>query len=350
MSQNEDISFMRRCLQLAMLGRGNVSPNPMVGAVIVHRGRIIGEGFHCCYGEAHAEVNAVASVQERSLLAESTLYVSLEPCSHYGKTPPCAELIIRHRIPRVVVGCLDPYPEVSGRGVALLREAGIEVETGVLEEECRALNRTFMTYQWKRRPFITLKWAQSADGFIDRLRSVEEPAARLSDEISLVWVHRLRTECDAILVGTNTVIADNPTLTARLWCGHSPLRIVLDRHGRIPATAKLFTDGLPTLVVTNKETDLSHLSSGVEVLRLAPDEEPIPLLLAELYRRRVQHLVVEGGSELLRSFIEKSLWEEVRVEHVLINVGSGVSAPSCVENPERVEACGDAQIAWYRNR
>ncbi len=350
MIQNEDITFMRRCLQLAALGRGNVAPNPMVGAVIVHRGRIIGEGFHRCYGEAHAEVNAVASVREPSLLAESTLYVSLEPCSHYGKTPPCAELIIRHRIPRVVVGCLDPFPEVSGRGVALLREAGVEVVTGVLEEECRALNRTFMTYQLKQRPFITLKWAQSADGFIDRLRSVEEPATRLSDDISSVWVHRLRTECDAILVGTNTAFADNPTLTARLWCGHSPLRVVLDRHGRLPATAKLFTDGHPTLVITDKNTPLPGFPQGVEVLRLAPEEEAIPALLAELYRRRVQHLLVEGGSELLQSFIAKNLWDEARIEQAPINLGEGVPAPALTENPTQIELCGDAQIAWYENR
>ena len=223
-----DAVFMRRCLQLASLGRGHVSPNPMVGAVVVHRGQIIGEGYHRCYGQPHAEVNAINSVRDAGLLPECTLYVSLEPCSHYGKTPPCADLIVQKKIPRVVVGCLDPFPKVSGQGVARLREAGVEVVTGVLEEECKALNRTFMTCQIDERPFVTLKWAQSRDGYIDRIRKPGEPAIRISDDVSSVWVHRLRAEADAILVGTNTAVADNPSLTTRLWYGRSPLRIVLD--------------------------------------------------------------------------------------------------------------------------
>ncbi len=350
MNQNRDITFMHRCLQLAALGRGNVSPNPMVGAVIVHRGQIIGEGFHRRCGEAHAEVNAVASVKDKSLLADSTIYVSLEPCSHYGKTPPCAELIICHRIPRVVVGCLDPFPEVSGRGVARLREAGIEVITGVLEEECKALNRTFMTYQLKQRPFVTLKWAQSADGFIDRLRSTEELAAQISDEVSSVWVHRLRAECDAILVGTNTAVADNPTLTTRLWHGGAPLRVVLDLQGRISPAAKLFTDELPTLVITGCDTDYPKLPASVEVVHLAPGEEVVSGLLNLLYRRRVQHLLVEGGSMLLRSFIEQGTWDEARVETAPISFGTGVAAPLFEVKPVRIETCGAAQIAWYENR
>ena len=228
-----DAVFMRRCLQLASLGRGHVSPNPMVGAVVVHRGQIIGEGYHRCYGQPHAEVNAINSVRDAGLLPECTLYVSLEPCSHYGKTPPCADLIVQKKIPRVVVGCLDPFPKVSGQGVVRLREAGIEVVTGILEEECKALNRTFMTCQIDERPFVTLKWAQSRDGYIDRLRKPGEPAIRISDDVSSVWVHRLRAEADAILVGTNTAVADNPSLTTRLWYGRSPLRIVLDEHARV---------------------------------------------------------------------------------------------------------------------
>ncbi len=340
---------MRRCLQLARLGRGNVSPNPMVGAVIVHQGRIIGEGFHRRCGEAHAEVNAVNSVQDKSLLPESTIYVSLEPCSHYGKTPPCAELIVRHRIPRVVVGCLDPFPEVSGRGVARLREAGIEVVTGVLEEECKALNRAFMTCQTLRRPFVTLKWAQSADGFIDCLRAPAEPAARISTPESSVWVHRLRAECDAILVGTNTAIADNPTLTARLWHGRSPLRVLLDMHGRVPAQSRLFTDGNPTWVFTDDKVDYQPLPDWVEVIRISSREDVIPQLLAELYRRRVQHLLVEGGAVLLRSFLETRYWDEARVEISSERLGEGVEAPAIQVDAVRIERCGDAQIAWYEN-
>ena len=227
--------YMARCIELAKGGRGNVSPNPMVGAVVVHKGRIIGEGFHRKCGEAHAEVNAIASVKDESLLKDSTIYVSLEPCSHYGKTPPCAELIIRKGIPRVVVGCLDPFPEVSGRGVRMLREAGVEVVTGVMEEEARALNKAFMTLQTKGRPYIILKWAQSEDGFIDRLRTdVSEPVTVLSSPETSRLVHKLRSEVAAIMVGTRTALLDNPSLNVRHWSGNSPVRVVLDRRLVIP--------------------------------------------------------------------------------------------------------------------
>lgn len=341
---------MRRCLQLASLGRGHVSPNPMVGAVVVHEGRIIGEGYHRCYGKPHAEVNAIASVADERLLTESTLYVSLEPCSHYGKTPPCAELIVAKHIPRVVVGCLDPFPAVSGRGIARLREAGVEVVTGVLEEECLALNRTFMTFQTHHRPFVTLKWAQSSDGYIDRLREPSEPAARISDYVSAVWVHRLRAEADAILVGTRTAIADNPSLTARLWPGRSPLRVVLDEHARVPAGSRLFTDGLPTLLVTGEATDYPVLPPSVEVVRLPFGQALIPALLDELYRRRLQHLLVEGGAALLQSFIDSGYWDEARVETGPMRLDEGVAAPILSQPSQRSERCGRARIDWYENR
>ena len=237
--------YMARCIELAKGGRGNVSPNPMVGAVVVHKGRIIGEGFHRKCGEAHAEVNAIASVKDESLLKDSTIYVSLEPCSHYGKTPPCAELIIRKGIPRVVVGCLDPFPEVSGRGVRMLREAGVEVVTDVMEEEARALNKAFMTLQTKGRPYIILKWAQSEDGFIDRLRmDVLEP---------VTVVHKLRSEVAAIMVGTRTALLDNPSLNVRHWSGNSPVRVVLDRRLVIPDSYRLLDGSLRTLIFTEKE-------------------------------------------------------------------------------------------------
>ena len=227
--------YMARCISLARNGIGNVAPNPMVGAVIVHQGKIIGEGYHRKYGEAHAEVNAIASVRDESLLKEATIYVSLEPCSHYGKTPPCAELIIKKQIPRVVIGCLDPFPEVSGRGVRMLCEAGVEVVTGVMEEEARELNRVFMTFQEKRRPYIYLKWAQSADGFMDRLRTNNSlPAVVLSSSETLRRVHHLRANVAAIMVGTQTALLDNPSLTVRHWAGKSPVRVVLDRTLRIP--------------------------------------------------------------------------------------------------------------------
>ena len=350
MERDMDTVFMRRCLQLASLGRGHVSPNPMVGAVVVCDGKIIGEGYHRACGLPHAEVNAIAAVRDDTLLPKSTLYVSLEPCSHYGKTPPCAELIVNKQIPRVVVGCLDPFPAVSGRGVARLREAGITVVTGVLEEECKALNRTFMTFQTKHRPFITLKWAQSADGYIDRLRKASEPAARISDEISSVWVHRLRAEADAILVGTNTAIADNPSLTARLWYGRSPLRVVLDRQGRIPCSARLFADGQPTLVVTGQSCGREPLPQSVECVVLPFDEAFIPALLDELHTRQIQHLLVEGGARLLQSFIDSGIWDEARVETGEQFLNEGIPAPQMDILPWATEYCGAARIEWYENR
>ncbi len=350
MDRDRDTVFMRRCLQLASLGRGHVSPNPMVGAVVVCDGKIIGEGYHRGYGLPHAEVNAIAAVGDETLLPQSTLYVSLEPCSHYGKTPPCAELIVNKHIPRVVVGCLDPFPAVSGRGVARLREAGVTVVTGVLEEECRTLNRTFMTAQTKHRPFVTLKWAQSADGYIDSSREPGEPAARISDAVSSVWVHRLRAESDAILVGTDTAIADDPSLTTRLWYGRSPLRIVLDRQGRIPVTARLFTDGQPTLLVTGEEGAGRALPQPVEQVILPFDEAFIPALLGELHARRIQHLLVEGGARLLQSFIDSGYWDEARVETGGLSLSSGVAAPQHDKLPAYTEYGGRSRIDWYENR
>ena len=350
MDRDIDAVFMRRCLQLASLGRGHVSPNPMVGAVVVCDGKIIGEGYHREYGQPHAEVNAIAAVDDETLLPKSTLYVSLEPCSHYGKTPPCAELIVNKQIPKVVVGCLDPFPAVSGRGVTRLRDAGIAVVTGVLEEECRALNRTFMTAQTEHRPFVTLKWAQSADGYIDRLRDPGEPAARISDAVSSVWVHRLRAEVDAVLVGTDTVIADNPSLTTRLWYGRSPRRIVLDRQGRIPASARVYTDGLPTLVVVGEEACRTPLPQGVERLVLPFDDMFIPNLLGELHARHIQHLLVEGGARLLQSFIDKDCWDEARVETGRMLLASGVAAPRHDKFPACTEYIGASRIDWYENR
>lgn len=345
-----DAVFMRRCLQLASLGRGHVSPNPMVGAVVVCDGKIIGEGYHREYGQPHAEVNAIAAVDDETLLPKSTLYVSLEPCSHYGKTPPCAELIVNKQIPKVVVGCLDPFPAVSGRGVTRLRDAGIAVVTGVLEEECRALNRTFMMVQTEHRPFVTLKWAQSADGYIDRLRDPSEPAARISDVVSSVWVHRLRAEVDAVLVGTDTVIADNPSLTTRFWYGRSPRRIVLDRQGRIPASARVYTDGLPTLVVVSEGACRTPLPQGVERLVLPFDDMFIPNLLGELHARHIQHLLVEGGARLLQSFIDKDCWDEARVETGRMLLASGVVAPRHDRLPACTEYIGASRIDWYENR
>ena len=281
---NIDETYMSRALQLAKNGFGRVSPNPMVGAVVVADGRIIGEGFHRQWGHAHAEVNAIASVAEadRRLLRQSTIYVTLEPCSHYGKTPPCSKLIIDTGIPRVVVGCLDPFKEVSGRGIKMLREAGVDVTTGVLERQCQWINRKFMTAHTHHRPYVTLKWAESADRFVDSDGSREK--AVISSPTTMTLMHRERTGYDAIMVGANTVRRDNPSLLPRLWTGRKPLRVVM-----------------------------SHNSCSD---------------LADLYRRGVTSLLVEGGPSLHRAFLDSGIWDEARVERSDAIFGHGVeSAP-----------------------
>lgn len=318
--------YMERCLALAQAGAGNVAPNPLVGAVVVHEGKIIGEGYHRKYGEAHAEVNAIASVKNPSLLKESTLYVSLEPCSHHGKTPPCAELIIRKGIPRVVVGCLDPFPEVAGRGIRRLREAGVEVVTGVMEREARALNAAFMTFQTCKRPYIYLKWAESADGFIDRLRAdAGTPAAKLSSAATLRRVHRLRAEVAAILIGTRTALLDNPSLNVRHWVGNPPVRVVLDRTLKIPATYHVLDRTVPTLVLTEKEAESS---GNLEYVRLDFSEKLVPQIVRQLYIRQLNSLLVEGGTQVLEQFLEEKLWDEMWVETAPVLLREGVKAPS----------------------
>ena len=301
-----ELKYMQRCLQLACLGETGAPPNPMVGAVIVCQGLIIGEGWHRRCGGPHAEVNAIASVRQPELLTESTLYVNLEPCSHYGKTPPCADLIIEKRIPRVVVGCIDTFAKVCGQGVRRLREAGVEVVTGVLEKECRELNRRFFTFHEKQRPWLTLKWAQSEDGFIDRLCTASETPQQFSTPFTQTLVHRLRARHQAILVGTKTALRDNPSLTNRLWTGSTPLRLVIDRHNILPKNLRLFDDSAPTEV----------LSTG-----------NLREILSDLHRRGIQSLLVEGGAQLLQSFLDEGLWNEARVEVAPFRLQKGVVAP-----------------------
>ncbi len=280
---SEDEKYMQRCIQLAANGIQGARPNPMVGAVIVANGRIIGEGYHVRCGEGHAEVNAFASVrsEDEHLLPEATIYVSLEPCSHYGKTPPCADLIIKKGVKRVVVGCVDPFAEVQGRGIKKLREAGIEVTVGVLEQECQWLNRRFFTFHRENRPYIILKWAQTANGFID---DHFEPLM-ISNEQTQMLSHQLRAEEDAILVGHTTYDRDQPQLTVRHWHGPNPKRIVLT-HNR-----------------------------------------PITQLMDDLYQHGIQSLIVEGGRQTHESFIEAGLWDEIRVETAPITVTDGTPAP-----------------------
>ncbi len=334
---------MSRALQLARRGAGYVSPNPMVGAVVVCDGRIIGEGYHRRYGEAHAEVNAINSVADSALLPRSTVYVTLEPCAHYGKTPPCAALLVRCGVKRVVIGCTDPFAKVAGRGIAMLREAGIDVTTGVLEKECRELNRVFMTAHTLGRPYVMLKWAMSSDGYLDRKRDAAEPAQKFSTELTSAAVHRLRGLFDAVAVGAGTVNADSPRLTVRSYAGRSPRRVILDRHGIAREDAAVFGPG--TIYFCEKPR--GGLPEGVEQITgsLTPDE-----MLRELYRRGVTSLMVEGGAAVISGFIVSGLWDEARVEiNPMLLGGEGsahVEVPSGYVSAERMD---DNLILTVRN-
>ncbi len=319
-----DENYMRRALQLARQGAGHTSPNPMVGAVIVAPdGTVIGEGWHRKCGEAHAEVNAVACVKDANLLKDSTIYVTLEPCSHYGKTPPCARLLIERGIPRVVVGCLDPFPAVSGRGVAMLREAGVEVVTGVLEQECRALNRRFLTAHTLGRPWVQLKWAQTADGFIGVPPQMGENPLRMSTPVTMELMHRERALCDAIVVGAATANIDDPSLTTRYWPGNNPLRVVLSRNLSLAGDLKLLNDGLPTIIYNGLKNEVIGAAEYVKKDSADPME-----WLTDLYHRGVTSVMVEGGLKVLQQMIDCGLWDEARIETSPRLVGQGVAAPA----------------------
>lgn len=324
-----DEKYMMRCIQLAQNGKLGAAPNPMVGAVVVCDGRIIGEGYHAKCGEAHAEVNAINSVKDESLLRRSTLYVSLEPCAHYGKTPPCAKLIVSKGIPKVVIGCQDPFSKVAGKGIEILKQAGCEVVVGVLEKACQDLNKAFFTVQLKHRPFITLKWAQSADGFMDVERNDGEPV-KLSSPLTQLIAHKRRAEHQAIIVGTQTARLDNPSLNVRDWCGPQPLRIVIDKDLTLPRHLHLFDGSQPTLVVTEKNETIA----GAMTLQVDFNQSILPQLMEELQRRNIQSLLVEGGSKLLQSFIDEGLWDEVYVEHCPQVLGHGILSPSLI-NPKK---------------
>lgn len=320
--------YMHRCLQLAQKGEGFTKPNPMVGAVIVHNHKIIGEGFHRHYGGPHAEVNAIRSVKEASLLAESTMYVSLEPCSHHGKTPPCAELIVSEKIPRVVIATADPNPKVSGNGIRRLKDAGVEVSVGLLEEEARELNRFFFVNQLYKRPYVILKWAQSQDGFIDSARTslAESAPASISNELTHSIVHKFRTNVQGIMVGTNTAIMDNPRLTARKWFGDNPVRIVIDKDGKLPTDAAIFDKDADTLVFTGNArypVKKSNVRPIVIDFSSATNEQ----ILSALYAEGIYSVLVEGGAFLLRTFIDKNLWDEAFVETSSKMLGDGVKSP-----------------------
>lgn len=316
-----DIDFMRRALYLAQKGAGFVAPNPLVGAVLVHENRIIGEGWHQRFGAAHAEVNCISSVQDKdvALIPESTLYVSLEPCAHYGKTPPCAALIIKHKIRKVVIACVDTFSAVAGKGIDMLRTAGTVVSLGVCEAEARYLNRRFFTFHEKKRPFIILKWAQTADGSI---APEEGQKVMLSNALAQRYVHKMRQEEAAILVGYRTALLDDPFLTDRYFGGPQPLRIVLDRDDQLPHNMNLKKDGGATLIY-NSCSDRQE--ENCKYVRL--EDYIIEEVLAHLYRSGINSLIVEGGSRTLTTFIEHELWDEAHIIQTQKTLGGGLTAP-----------------------
>ncbi|MFV0289304.1 MAG: bifunctional diaminohydroxyphosphoribosylaminopyrimidine deaminase/5-amino-6-(5-phosphoribosylamino)uracil reductase RibD [Mangrovibacterium sp.] len=346
MSTNE--KYMRRCVELAQLGAGNVSPNPMVGAVIVFNDQIIGEGYHRKYGESHAEVHAINAVQNKESLKHSTIFVSLEPCAHYGKTPPCAELIIKSEIPRVVIGSIDPFAKVAGKGIEMLRAHGVDVIVGVEKDLCDELNRSFFTFHRLKRPHIILKWAQTLDGFIDRDRSNPELGLPtwISNEHSRTLVHKQRTEVDAILIGTNTAFKDNPSLTVRDWSGKQPLRLVIDKNNRLPENLNIKSGDAQTIIFTNVQANDSEL---VQYVRLNFNQNIIPQMLQWMFQHDIQSVVVEGGNVLLSSFIAANQWDEA---HVYIGnnwFGAGVKAPQITQHSALTETIDDTLLKVFKN-
>jgi diaminohydroxyphosphoribosylaminopyrimidine deaminase/5-amino-6-(5-phosphoribosylamino)uracil reductase len=347
-SINSHDLFMRRCLDLAARGAGYVAPNPMVGAVLVHNNRIIGEGYHRRYGEPHAEVNCIASVKEEdvNLMPSSVLYVSLEPCAHYGKTPPCADLIIHHKIPKVVVGVRDPFKEVDGKGIEKLQKAGVDVLLGILEEECTEINKRFFTFYTKHRPYVILKWAETANGFISNLsppssddneilpdnlpgigaiQHTGNGRLLISNDYTNRLVHKWRSEEAGILIGTNTALSDNPDLTTRLWNGPSPVRLIIDMDLRLPGTLKIFNHATPTIIFNT----VKHEEDGnLLYYQVTEDTSLVHQVVNALCHLKIQSVLIEGGARLLQSFIDEQCWDEIRIiKNRKLMIEKGLPAP-----------------------
>ncbi|MCB9361463.1 MAG: bifunctional diaminohydroxyphosphoribosylaminopyrimidine deaminase/5-amino-6-(5-phosphoribosylamino)uracil reductase RibD [Flavobacteriales bacterium] len=368
---NMDKIYMQRCLLLAKKGLGSVAPNPMVGCVIVHQNKIIGEGYTSPYGGNHAEVNAIQSVKNKAFLKESTLYVSLEPCAHFGKTPPCANLIVEHNIPKVIIGCIDTFSEVSGKGIEKLKNASIDVSLGLLEKECLELNKRFFTFHNKRRPYIILKWAETIDGFIDVDRPIIPSChpelvegttkhskiaeqARNDDKIdnwittplSKKLVHKWRSEESAIMIATNTALNDNPKLNVREWAGKNPLRVVLDINNRLPQHLNILDNSLSTLVFTsvNKENQ-----DNIEYCIIDSSKNIVNQILENLYTRNIQSIIIEGGKQLLQSFIDNNTWDEARVFVGKKQFTKGLVAPTLNKSPKFKQNISTDILSIYYN-
>jgi diaminohydroxyphosphoribosylaminopyrimidine deaminase/5-amino-6-(5-phosphoribosylamino)uracil reductase len=342
-----DEIFMQRCIELARLGEGNVAPNPMVGAVIVLNGKIIGEGYHREYGQAHAEVNAVNSVLDKDSLKEATIYVSLEPCAHFGKTPPCADLIVHHHLKKVVIGCLDTFSEVSGKGIKRLKDAGIEVVEGVLEKECRNLNKRFFTFHEKKRPYIILKWAQTQDGFLDKNREVASKGVNwISSPETQILVHQWRSEEQAILVGRKTVENDNPSLTVREVDGKNPIRILIDSQLKISSDSNIFNSEAKTIILNKIKSEVSANCQWVKLPELTTAS-----ILEALYELNIQSVFIEGGSKTLQHFIIDNSWDEARVIVGNTTFKDGLKAPKINDLPvEKFSFSTDKIYIYSKNK
>ena len=339
--------YIKRCIELAENGLGTTYPNPMVGCVIVYDGKIIGEGWHRKAGEPHAEVNAINSVKDKTLLKKATIYVSLEPCSHFGKTPPCSNLIIANKIPKVVIGTIDSNEKVAGKGIKKLIEAGIQVTVGVLEEACFELNKRFFTFHNKKRPYLILKWAESKDGFIAPLEKLEKKPVWITNGFSRQLVHKWRTEEQAILVGTQTVLDDNPKLDARDWRGNNPVRVVLDQNNRIPEHSQILDNQVKTILFSKFKTAAEKENTIFEIIDF--EENVVQQVVQSLYEHQIQSVIIEGGRQTLQSFIDANLWDEARIFVGNIPFTSGIKAPILDKKQFNKSMIGTDELLISRN-
>jgi diaminohydroxyphosphoribosylaminopyrimidine deaminase/5-amino-6-(5-phosphoribosylamino)uracil reductase len=338
--------YIKRCLEISKLGIGTTRPNPSVGAVLVVDDRIIGEGFTSPYGGNHAEVNAISAVKDQTLLAIATMYVTLEPCSHFGKTPPCADLIIKSEIKKVVIGCIDSNVLVAGKGIERLQNAGCEVIVGVLEKECKAHHKRFFTFQTKKRPFIILKWAQTLDAYVaPKNRAIQAPVW-ITNEASRQLVHKWRCEEQAILVGTTTVLDDNPRLDVRYWKGEDPVRIVIDKELKIPTNLKVYDGSVKTIFINESSTYVK----GTIFFEKINFSKPIAIQICEvLFKHNIQSLIVEGGTKTIQTFIDENLWDEARVFSGEVHFNDGVNAPKFDVIPTNKENIKGDILKTYLN-
>lgn len=346
---NTNEKYIKRCIELAQNGFGTTYPNPMVGSVIVSEDKIIGEGWHKKAGEPHAEVNAVNSVKDKSLLKKATIYVSLEPCSHFGKTPPCCDLIIANKIPNVVVGTVDPNEKVAGRGIKKLIEAGANVTVGILEDECNELNKRFFTFHQKQRPYIILKWAESQDGFLapEKETDQERKPVWITNTFSRQLVHKWRSEEQAILTGTQTVIDDNPKLNVRDWSGTNPVRVVLDQNNRISRDSFVFDDSVKTIVFSKSENRI--LTQNTIYKKIDFDKNTIQQILDVLYQHQIQSVIIEGGRQTLQSFIDENIWDEARIFIGKAIFENGTKAPILQKKNSTKTFIQNDELIYFRN-